>query len=218
MGDFHAYTMPSKPLSELKSLFGLRRQLVRDRASFLASLNEIRKFKLKKENTVEFAVKESMIKILSTKIEKVEKRMAEIVESNPEMKLLFDLLISIPGIGTQNALSFIITTHVFTKFKAWRAYAAYCGVAPFPNRSGTSVRGKTKVSSLANKEVKVLLTAAAYSVIRFDPELKAFYQRKIDEGKDKQLVINIIRCKIIARMFAVVKRGKPYVNIHKFAS
>jgi len=216
--ELRAYTMPSKALSELQSLFVLRKRLVTQRAGFMASLGEIKRFKLKKENTVEFEVDESMIKLLSKKIEKVEKRMDEIIESNTQMKQQFYLLTSIPGVGAQNALSFIITTHAFTKFNTWREYAAYCGIAPFPHKSGTSVRGKTKVSSLANKNVKVLLTSAAYSVIRFDPELKNYFQRKIDEGKNKNLVINNIRCKIIARMFAVLKRDTVFVNIHRFSS
>ncbi|WP_231494768.1 IS110 family transposase [Polaribacter sp. Hel_I_88] len=59
---------------------------------------------------------------------------------------------SIKGVGSQTALFMIVTTNGFTKFASWRKFASYCGIAPFPNTSGTSIRGRTKVSNLANKK------------------------------------------------------------------
>lgn len=52
------------------------------------------------------------------------------------------LITSIKGVGEQTALFMIAYTHGFTKFGTWRKFASYCGIAPFPNVSGTSVRGK----------------------------------------------------------------------------
>lgn len=210
------YVMPSKELTELKSLFSTRRLFVKHRAGLKAKVGELRRVKLKKDHLVEINAMNLMIGTYSREIKKIEQKMDEIVQNEPELKRLYDLITSVKGIGRQNATILITTTQGFTKFKAWRQYASFCGIAPFPNQSGTSIKGKPRVSHMANKKVKALLTNAARSAIKHDAELKEFYWRKMDEGKADFQVINIIRNKLLARVFAVVNRGEPYVNTHKY--
>jgi len=103
-------------------------------------------------------------------------------------------------------------------FDNWRKFASYSGTAPFPYRSGTSIKGRTKVSHLANKKIKTLLNMCARSAIVYNPEIKLYYQKRKDNGDNGMSVINIIRNKLISRIFAVVKRGTPYVNICNYAA
>ena len=91
-------------------------------------------------------------------------------------------------------------------------------LAPFEYTSGTSIRGWTKVSPLADMKLKSLLNMCAIIAVRHDTELKTYYERKIAQGKPKMLVINNIRCKLLARVFAVINRKTPFVNTHKFAA
>lgn len=144
--------------------------------------------------------------------------MKKIVWKDLELKSIFDLITSINGIGSQAAYTIIVYTNKFKKFKTWRKFASYSGIAPFPHQSGTSIRKQTRVSNLANKEVKVILNMCAMSAIRFNPEMKKYYQKRIEQGKNKMSTLNIIRNKLIARFFAVVERGTPYVNTLKYSS
>ncbi len=84
--------------------------------------------------------------------------------------------------------------------------------------SGTSIKGRTKVSQMANKKMKTLFNLAALSVIQYDPELKLYFDNRVANGAIGMSTINIIRNKIIYRVFAVVKRGTPYVVMAKYAS
>jgi transposase len=112
----------------------------------------------------------------------------------------------------------IVYTDCFTKFNDWRKFASYCGIAPFPYQSGSSVKGRTKVSHLANKKIKALINMCAISAIQHNPEMKQYYQRRLEIGKNKMSTINIIRNKLISRVFAVIKRQTPYVDTMKFAA
>ena len=56
---------------------------------------------------------------------------------------------------------------------------------------------------------------AALPAKKRDPQLKDYYERKVSEGKNKMLVLNAIRCKIISRAFAVIQRNSPFVNTLK---
>ena len=58
----------------------------------------------------------------------------------------------------------------------------------------------------------------ARSAIEFNPEMKSYFQKRKAEGKNGMSTINIIRNKLLARIFAVIQRGTPYVDIYKFAA
>ena len=66
--------------------------------------------------------------------------------------------------------------------------------------------------------MKSLLNRSARSAITCDPELKEYYHRKVEQGKNKMSTLNIIRNKIIHRVFAVVNRGTPYAVLQNHLS
>ena len=99
-------------------------------------------------------------------------------------------------IGLIVASYMIVYTHNFTRFDTWRKFACFSGIAPFDHESGTSVKGKTKVSPIANKQLKTMLHLSAICAIHTDTELKEYYHRRLAEGKPKISVINIIRNKL----------------------
>ncbi len=74
------------------------------------------------------------------------------------------------------------------------------------------------MSHLANKEVKKAIHLCALSAIKYNPEMRRYYLKRIEAGKNKMSTVNILRNKLIARVFAVVKRQTPYVDTMKFAS
>jgi transposase len=212
------YKLPSKELKFLKTLLALRETKVKQRSGDKALLKEYKLVYKRKENETVFKILEKSIKSLTKYITEIELEMDKIIKSDEELKNQYVLITSIKGIGPQIALYTLVFTEGFTKFKTPRQFASYCGVAPFPNSSGTSIRGKTKVSNLANKKIKSLLDLGAKGSIQYNLEMKTFYERRLELGKSKMSTINIIRNKLIARMFAVVKRNSPYVDFMKYAS
>jgi transposase len=126
------------------------------------------------------------------------------------------LLNSVPGIGIITALHLICYTNEFTMCQSGKQLACYAGVAPFEHSSGSSVRGKSRVSHIANKKLKALLHLCAKSGIRIkNGELGKYYKKKLSEGKHRMSVLNAIKNKIILRAVAVIKRGTPYVAEQK---
>jgi transposase len=202
----------------LKRLLSLRERLVKQRAGYKASLKEQKRVLVLKENKTLFSTQEKMICYLTKQIKRVEKEMKEILNKNESMRRNYELLKSIKGIGPQTAFFMIAYTANFSKFNDHRKFASYCGIAPFQNQSGTSIRGKTKVSNLANKKIKSLLDMCAKSSIQHNTEMKLYYEKRIAVGKNKMSTINIIRNKLVSRMFAVVHRNEPYVDTLKYAA
>jgi len=210
--------LPSKELKSLKTLLALRETKVKQRSGDEALLKEYKLVYIRKDNEIVFKILEKSIKSLSKYISEIEQEMDKVVKSDQGLKNQYELVTSIKGVGPQIALYTIVLTEGFTKFKTHRQFASYCGVAPFPNVSGTSIRGKTKVSNLANKKMKSLLDLGAKGSLQYNLEIKTFYERRLELGKSKMSTINIIRNKLIARMFAVIKRNSPYVDFMKYAA
>ena len=204
-------------IKKLGTLSTLRKRIVRERAGYLGSLKEQKRILSAKDYQFVFSVQSRIIKMLGKEIEAIESEIKAIIDQDMELKKLYGLILSVKGVGPVTAVSLIVHTHGFRKFSTWRKFASYCGIAPFPYRSGSSIRGRTKVSNLANKEIKTLLNMCALSAIKHSPEMKLYYERRTGMGKHKMSTINIIRNKLVARIFAVVNRGTEYVDVLKYA-
>jgi transposase len=151
-----------------------------------------------------------MIAALTKQITRIEAEIKETLKSNSDLQKNYDLLLSIKGVGPVLATYMLVYTDNFTKFDGARQFACYAGIAPFPYRSGSSIRGRTKVSQLGFRKIKSILHLAACIAIQFNPELRSYYQRRLAEGKSKMSSLNIVRNKLVFRVFAVIKDQRPY--------
>ena len=195
-------------IEQLKSLLGLRSKLVKDRAGYISRLKET-KFS-GGQIKFECQIQEKIIRQFNAEILKIEDHIKLLISSNEQLSRTCELLRSIKGVGWIVACYMISCTANFKKFTNARKFNCYAGLAPFKHESGTSIRSRSRISHLANKEAKSLLNLAANCAARYDEELKNYYQRRVLEGKRKMSCLNIIRSKIVARMFAVIKRQTPY--------
>lgn len=208
--------VPAKPadklLQGLQRLHSTRERLVKNRASLINAVKEYQHgYKLKKTDII-IATQLTVIKTLGQAILKIEHEIDAIVGQEKVVNENCQLLQSIKGVGKVLAVATIIKTGNFKRFTNARKFACFCGTAPFENTSGTSIRGKTQVSKLRDKGMKKLLDLSAKSAIQHDKELREYYIRRTENGKSKMSTINVVRNKILYRMFAVIKRQTPFVE------
>ena len=160
------------------------------------------------------------IDTLKKDIKNIEKQIKELIKNDDELKHLFELITSVKGISEVTATEIIITTN---EFKAAgdpdinnpKKFGCYAGCVPFEKSSGKK-KGKPRVSSFANKKIKSLLHMAALSAIQHCKEIKDYYLRKVADGKNKMLVLNNVRNKLILRIFACVNKNKKYDENYTF--
>ncbi|MBL7965436.1 MAG: IS110 family transposase [Prolixibacteraceae bacterium] len=210
--------LPAKDIGKIHSLLTLRDRLSRHLGMYKLTKDETIRVINKNDLPELFSSYENIIPFIKLEISRIEVAIRNIINSNEELRTSFKLITTIKGIGLIVAAYLIVYTHNFTRFDNWRKFACYSGIAPFDFQSGTSVRGRTRVSSIANKQVKKMLHLAAICAMHTDTELREYYHRRQVEGKTKMSTINIIRNKLIARAFAVVRRGTPYVDIKRYVA
>jgi transposase len=147
------------------------------------------------------------IDYLEKQVKSIETRIKAILSEDSSMEKNYELLTSLRGVGLVVACQLIYHTGNFTRFDSWRAFSSYCGIAPFEHCSGTSIHRRKQCHYLGDRKMKSLLSMASVSAIQHDSELRLYYKKKLAEGKDKMIAVNNVRNKLIARAFAVVKRG-----------
>jgi len=195
---------------KLRDLLALRERLITAQKSLEMPINELISMGDKKGAELVRRGCQKSLSSLENEIGQIDKNLDDIIKEDPQLKELYKLATSVPGVGKFTALFMICFTNEFSIYTNPKQLACYCGVAPFEHRSGSSIKGRTRVSHMANKVLKRMLHMGAMSVISRDPELRDYYQRKVAQGKNKMLVINAVRNKIIHRLCAVIKRGYEY--------
>lgn len=205
-----ASRLPARELIRVKELLTYRAQLVRVQAQFKNSL--------KAHQVAHQAVDvpyitddlEQKILVLGQDIKAIEQQIEDLITAQEDLAGNYRHARSVKGVGLMIAAYMLVYTRNFTAFDNPRKFNCYVGTAPFEHSSGTK-KGRTRTSRLRHKYLKALLFNGANSAAQFDPQLKKYYERKRQEGKEHTLVMNAIACKLIYRVFAAVKRQTPYV-------
>lgn len=148
------------------------------------------------------------LKHLNKEIEALEKRLLELVKQDQQHQLT--LLKSIPGMGIKTALFLIVITDGFTKFETASQLCSYVGITPTIRESGSSVRGRSKISKVGNKKLRNLLFLCAFSACKHNKACREIYERIVAKGKSKKLALIAVSNKLLKQAFAIAKSGLPY--------
>lgn len=209
----HQWVAEDEAIQELKYLLTERRQIRENLSRVKVRMSE---HKLLDVGSYLNRLKERdarRIEVLEADLKEVEAEIQQVINVHNELKEVFDRIVSIPGVGKVLAWNLIARTNNFKKINNPRKLSCYAGLAPFAHQSGTSIRGKSRVSPLADKQLKTLFHMAAMVAVRYDKELQQYYERKVQEGKSKMTVLNAVRNKIAHRICAVVNQKKMFVPI-----
>ncbi len=202
-----------KDLKRLQMLHSVRERLVKQRAGLLCGIKEYKHIGISDKDII-IKSQIQLVTALDKQIRSLETEIKAVVDKQELLKQNFNLLQSIKGVGKVLAIATIVKTNNFSRFPDARKFACFCGTAPFEHSSGTSIKRRNRVSHLADKQMKTLLDLSAKTAIQYDKELRDFYNRRLQMGKSKMSTINIVRNKILYRMFAVVKRQTPFIETY----
>jgi transposase len=208
------YKVPAQIISRLKVIFSHRQRLLKIKHLLTVANSEISSFTSKEISKEMSSDSKRLLAIIEARIEKVEQLLLNILYSDGETKRIYQLITSVPGVGLVTGTYLIIVTQNFTIIETSRKLSRYGGMSPEKDDSGKRIK-KAKVSRIGNKKLKSLLSNCVVTNLRFDAETKEYQQRKQADGKADGVIINNLKNKILHRVYAVVNRGTPYVNIRK---
>ena len=162
---------------------------------------------------VQGLVKESLeehIAYLNGQIEKTRRQIKDHIDQNPDLKQQAQLLESIPGIGATTAALLLAELGDISHFDNARQVAAFAGLVPRIRESGTSVRGRSRLSKMGSSRLRKSLYFPAITALRFNPLIKAFGLRLSAQGKSKMLIVGAAMRKLLHLAYGVLKSGIPF--------
>lgn len=138
--------------------------------------------------------------------------------AHPALAEQRDLLVSIPGVGKTTAAIVLAELGDATAFASARSVAAYAGLVPRHHESGTSVRGKPRLSKVGSARLRRALYFPALSAMRFNGAVQASSARLLGRGKAKMAVVGASMRKLLQICYGVLKRGLPFdASLHPAA-
>ena len=203
------WTPPRPVMAQLDRLTAQRARLVKVIKLLQTPLTASEGFIDKADRKAEKQACAASLKALKADLKTANAAITTLIEDDPQLKHLFERVTSVVGISQITAAEIVLSTNEFKTITDPKKFACYAGVAPFERSSG-QFKGRPKVSHLANKKVKSLLHLGAMSAIQHCAQLKDYYQRKVKEGKNKMLVLNNVRNKLVLRIFACVREDRNY--------
>ena len=211
------YCIPDAALVSMKNLLADREFLLIDRKRYQSQLTDQKKYMAPGDFKHKSSRWKQVIKSIDEQIEAIDAEIEALIAADPVLARQKELLVSIDGIGERIAINMIAVTGGFTRFQNARQFCSFAGLSPYKYYSGTSVRSKAKISKRANQTMKALLHMSAVNVATRmkSGEYKDYYERKLKEGKHVMCILNVLRAKLVYRMFSVIKRDTEYTKEYK---
>ena len=143
-------------------------------------------------------------------IEEIDREIKDHINRHPGLKTRFDLLRSIPGIGSVCAEAILSESGGFFRFERVAEAVAFVCLSPLERSSGTSVRGKSRISKKGNNRLRHLLYMPAMSAKRHNPLVAALAQRLTAKGKAKKAILCACMRKLLHIAYGVLKHNQPF--------
>lgn len=189
-----------------------RDQLIQERTMVKNQLHAERAGAYPHKNTLKRL--NERLKLLNKQIQEIKKEIDELIATDTEVKENIDLLCSIPGIGTLTAVTIMAETNGFELIRNKRQLASYAGFDVREKQSGTSVKGKPRISKKGNKYLRKALYLPALATIRHNEHFKAIFARLVSKHGIKMKAAVAVQRKILEMTYTIYKTRKAYDKDH----
>jgi len=203
-----AWQKPKKIFRDLKQLTRERDQIVADRT--------MSKNQLHAEQAEAFSNDRSLyrtnqrIKLLNEQEREIKREIAELVKMDEELHRKINLIMSIPGVGGLTAVIAIAETNGFELIRNKKQIVSFGGLDVIVKNSGTSVKGKPRISKRGNRHLRKAMHMPALTAIRHDERFKAIFVRLVSKHGIKMKAAVAVQRKILEMIYTIWTTEKKY--------
>ena len=200
------WTPPSPSVRALRALLTRRDAVAED---LQRERNRAEKLEV---TDVPESVRQSLLEVttfLEGQLERLQREIDQHIDKDPDLRGKRELLLSIPAVGervAQNMTALLASG----RFASAEQLAAYLGLIPVEWQSGSSIKGRPRMSKAGPAHLRKLLYMPAIVAVKHNPHIRALYERLIVRGKPKMAAIGAAMRKLAHLCFGVVHSGKPY--------
>ncbi|WP_125723796.1 IS110 family RNA-guided transposase [Flavobacterium ustbae] len=202
------WTKPQLLYKELQQLTRERDQIVQERS--------IIKNQMHAENTEADPNQRSMermqarIRFLNSQEKEIKEDIASIVKENPNLKQILERLTTIPGVGELTAVIVLAETNGFELIRNKSQLSSYAGLDVKEKQSGTSVKGKPRISKKGNRNLRKSMHLPALTAVKWDDNFREIYARLVSKHGIKMKALVAIQRKILELIYILFKNETIY--------
>jgi transposase len=152
---------------------------------------------------------DSIITELEEQIDSLDREIAQVL-ADGAWATSATILLATPGLGPITTAWLLVGTLNFSVATTPEQLTAYVGLAPMPHESGSSVRGRRRIGHTGNGRLRTALYMATLNAARYNPTIKAFYQRLRAAGKPMKVARCAAARKLLHLAWALVKQQQHY--------
>jgi len=145
------------------------------------------------------------IDLIEQQVDLIDATVAELMAQIPQY------LTSIPGVGAVTAAAILAEIGDIQRFDSPEKLVAYAGIDATVYQTGQFQASQAHMSKRGSPYLRHALWQAASMTVLYDPQLKAYYQMKRQEGKHHNTVIGAVCRKLLVRIFVILKEQRPYI-------
>ena len=153
------------------------------------------------------------LKHVKKELKTLEDKLLEMVKENHQDVLT--RLKTIPGIGNKTAVMLVVLTDGFDRFTSGSELCSYAGLTPVIRKSGSSVKGRPRISKIGNQKLRNLLFMCSFNACKYNKACRDIYQRIVAKGKSKKLALIAVCNKLLKQAFAIAKSGLIYDDTYR---
>ena len=198
-----------------KAIFKKLRQLTRERDQVLEertlSKNQLHAEQAEAEpNKSSVARIKKRIEFLNKQEKEIRDEMGQLIENDEDVKNIIIIICSLPGVGLLTAATVLAETNGFDLVRNKRQLTSYAGLDVKEKQSGTSVKGKPRISKKGNKHLRKAMHLPALSAIRHDELFKALFERLVAKNGIKMKGIVAVQRKLLEMIYTLYKNKQEY--------
>lgn len=209
------WSRPSSVFRELKQLTRERDQLTADRTLALNQLHAEEAQAYPSKSSV--ARMKARIKLMDKQIDQIEAEIKDLLKNNPKVKEDVKLMTSITGIGLLTAVTTLAETNGFELIRNKRQLASYAGFDVKEKLSGTSVKGKPRISKKGNRHLRKAMYMPSLAAVRCAGRHKDVYNRLLQKHGIRMKALVAIQRKLLEMMYILHKTRKPFDETYHLA-
>jgi transposase len=150
------------------------------------------------------------IALIDKQIKQVEEQMQKLAAKDEKLQQRIENICKIKGVAFVTVLAIIAETNGFELVKHKSQLVSYAGYDVVERESGSSIKGKTKISKQGNRHIRHALHFPAISVVKYHDEFKALYERVFDRTKIKMKGYVAVQRKLLVLIYTLYKNNTPY--------
>ncbi len=158
-----------------------------------------------------------LIELLEARIDRLRKQALLVIEQSTELTQAFGHITSIKGIAVAAGIQLLAELGTLPEDMTTRQWVAHAGLDPRQHQSGTSVYKPARISKTGNAHLRRALFLPALVASRWEPNVKAFYEKLLAKGKTKMQALVAVMRKLLHAIHGMLRHDQDFDGEKFFA-